>query len=408
MPLAMFALLLLLGTIAIVLLLWYWLRRWARFSLRSLVLFVMSIAAAGALLHKDLSEERVLSEHGHTLKSAVAADGSRAAIEQSSIVEVWDTRTGNRTHSVHTSVCHRLGFSPSGDLLVIGGLADVRVVNLKDQSIRTVPEPAKGFGVFSPSEQVLATGSDDKVCLWRWPDLAPMGSLDEGLGSLFRKAVWSPDGTRLAVSGVSNELKNESSSRVWDIKSGRVLYEFTGTAPCFSADGRTLASLRTNWIETAPNRFSFRDVTLMLWDASSGVLRKEWTSAMAGHVAAFSRESDLLLTGGGGSLNAWDLNTGQCTATFEWRRASTIGGNALGVSSMVDLPDRQGLLCLSDWDPRLYRWDYRSPWASRPFLGYVEFWVLAVLGLGLLVSLVQDLRHFRKARKEMEAARSAS
>jgi hypothetical protein len=144
----------------------------------------------------------------------------------------------------------------------------------------------------------------------------------------------------------------------------------------------------------------------MLWDASSGMLRKEWTSTTAANVAAFSRESDLLLTGGGGRLNAWDPNTGQCTTTFDWCRASSIGGNALGVSSMVDLPD--GLLCLSDWDPRLYRWDYRAPWASHPFLGYIEFWVLAVLGFGLLVSLIQDLRHFRKARKEAAAAPGVS
>jgi WD40 repeat protein len=115
------------------------------------------------------------------------------------------------------------------------------------------------------------------------------------------KAVFSPDGTRLAGVGPAGTI------RIWHLATGALHTVRTGRGTtvrsmAFSPDGRTLAAVD---IGSAGDR-----VTLL--DTTTGRIRHTLTPNAGGPLSvAFSRDGRTLASASGRSLQTWDTRTGR-------------------------------------------------------------------------------------------------
>jgi len=192
-------------------------------------------------------------------------------------VQLWDVRTGDReaTLALDTDLALRgeqlpvtvsrlgaVGFSPTGCALAARTFKN-GVIEVRD----------------------VATG--------RLRQSRALGAIDT--------AVFSPDGTRLAIVG------REGSVRIWDLSTGALLTAHTGhsgpvRAVAFTPDGRTLAVVD---IETSD------EVTLL--DAATGRAQRTIKPGARSPLSlAFSPDGHTLATASsGGSVKTWDARTGQ-------------------------------------------------------------------------------------------------
>ena len=120
--------------------------------------------------------------------------------------------------------------------------------------------------------------------------------------------VYSPDGTRLAVTGGFGIW-------IFDAGTGAETALLTGheeaTSVAFSPDGTTLAS-------------GSLDGTIRLWDAATGQTKATLTGD--GEVLSLSFPRDVTLASGGsdGAIRLWDLVTGRLDTTLEGHRGSVL------------------------------------------------------------------------------------
>jgi WD40 repeat protein len=172
-------------------------------------------------------------------------------------------------------------FSPDGRLLVSGGGDKIRFWSVgQDRLLRSVPTGRRvGVGglAFSPSGLVLAscqepglvslsnpsdTEGESPIFLWDGVVGAPLSRL-AGKG-VITSIAFSPDGRTLVSGG-----KGDRAVRLWDTWTGKQLVCLEGhtggvTTVAFSPDGRTVAS-------------GSNDTTMLLWDVSSFLPRRETT-----------------------------------------------------------------------------------------------------------------------------------
>jgi WD40 repeat protein len=185
--------------------------------------------SAGSIRIWDLSTgqlTRTLDEPGGRVGQVIYThDGQRLISSSlSGLLTVWDTESGARLQTLRG---HRLGIfavvvSPDGKLLVSGG-----------GKIRTYGGELKLWDLTTYQERP-------------WPHAVP-----DGITGL----AFSPDGSRLAVAGFTEE------ARVWDMARAEIVLKLghprMATAVAYSPDGRRLAT------------GSF-DGTITIWEARTG------------------------------------------------------------------------------------------------------------------------------------------
>ncbi|MEV7861217.1 helix-turn-helix domain-containing protein [Streptomyces hirsutus] len=202
-------------------------------------------------------------------------------------VQLWDVRTGGReaTLALDTDPALRgkqlpftasplgaVGFGPTGRALAARVIKN-RVIKNRVIEVRDV-----------------ATG--------RLRQNRALGAID--------KAVFSPDGTRLALVGA------EETVRIWHLATGALHTVRTGRdqpvrTVAFTPDGRTLAVVT---IEADDER-----VTLL--DAATGRTQRTIKPSARGSLSlAFSPDGRTLATASSGIVKTWDARTGQLQDSF--------------------------------------------------------------------------------------------
>jgi eukaryotic-like serine/threonine-protein kinase len=192
---------------------------------------------------------------------------------------------------------------------------------------------------FSPDQSLLATASEDHtIKIWDAATGKERFTL-QGHGSEVVCALFDPTGTMLASGDDRGILK------LWDLKSRRELKSVAAhrdriQSLSWGSDGHLLA--------TAGN-----DQTVRLWGMPEMVPRGAQPSDAA-HSTSFSRDVELLASGGRGTINVYDVRTGGLRSTFshhfdhiESVRFSPSGQQIAscagdGTLRIWDLPSRQG------------------------------------------------------------------
>lgn len=210
------------------------------------------------------------------------------------MMQLWDSQKGTLIWTCETPVDRVLAFSPDDKILVETNDGRSMHLVLWDATTGRVREPfsREEYGVrtavFSPDGKTLATGG-----------LAPR---EEG-----------------QVYGVGSWMNNPGETRLWDVKTGKLLHRLKGHAGvvldvAFAPDGKMLAS--ASW-----------DQTVGLWDVETGALKRTLRfgdKAWGIFSVAFSPDGRTLATGSGvtgegatrGELRLWRVDSGELTRTI--------------------------------------------------------------------------------------------
>ncbi len=153
----------------------------------------------------------------------------------------WGTQFSFASHSDRVGA---IAFSP-GDQYIASGSDDrtIRIWRANDgQIVRTMTGHTSAIKAmaFSPQGQYLASGAKDGgIIIWNWETGQEVIALT-GHTDLITDLEWSPDGTKLASSGWDKKI------RVWDFATGSEIRSFSNKSwvrtVAWSQDGRFLFS----------------------------------------------------------------------------------------------------------------------------------------------------------------------
>lgn len=255
-----------------------------------------------------------------------------------------------RSFQGHDDYVLSFNFSPDGSRLVTASWdGGVRIWDVASgRTIRTLAAASGPRGTwqkrvyyaeFSPDGSRILTSADgDRMQIWDAESGRPLHSMSGHLysktdvaytitdGNSGPEPVFSADGSRVLM--ISDKLP-----AVWDVSSGRMLYQLRGhggwvNLTLFSPDGRRLVTVS-------------HDSTARIWDAATGrELRR-----LSGHnddvvTAAFSPDSRLVATvGRGGDVRIWDAATGE-----QIRRIQAVTRGMSATARVLFSPDGISLL----------------------------------------------------------------
>ncbi|MFL5993106.1 MAG: hypothetical protein ACJ736_02065 [Streptomyces sp.] len=298
-------------------------------------------------------DDMVFSPDGHAVATVRQGPSDRGA------VQLWDAGNGRRKASlaldpdpapagklpsVPLLTLAAVGIDPTGRALAASsvkrGVIEVRDVGTGRLRLSHVLG-AGATAVFSPDGTRLAVVD--------WQGAVHLFDLSTGArrtvaqsenGSLVRRVVFTPDGRTLAV--VHIEADGDQ-VRLLDAATGRTRRTIKPNTQflsflAFSPDGRTLATV-------SGSRGSVK-----MWDARTGRLQDSFS--VGGEVAslAFSPDARTLAASGARGVQLWDLATGQTRLTLPARSPEAVAfspdGRTLAISTdgsvglwNVDLPD---------------------------------------------------------------------
>ncbi|GAB2996377.1 hypothetical protein GCM10023080_073150 [Streptomyces pseudoechinosporeus] len=272
-------------------------------------------------------------------------------------VQLWDVRTGDgeATLALDTDLALRgkqrpfpvsrlgaVGFSPTGRTLAARAGKN-RVIEVRDVATGRLHQSralgAIDTAVFSPDGTRLAiVGRDGSVRIWNLSTGA-LHTARTGHGQPVRAVTFTPDGRTLAV--VDIEASDEVT--LLDAATGRTqrIIKPGTRSPLsltFSPDGHTLATAGSS------------NGLVKTWDARTGQLQD--SSSLSGAVASlvFSPDGRTLAASTVRGVQLWDLATSQTRSTLPTRSLAAVAfspdGRTLAISTgssvglwNVDLPD---------------------------------------------------------------------
>lgn len=270
------------------------------------------------------AQERFASleaDAGVTNALSISPDGRYLASGGSDkVVKIWDLRSRRllRALSGASDSIRCVGWSPDGKTLVGGGSdGALRFWDAADgRSLASFRTSSAVFRCMFDSQgrQVLTSGSDRTVRLWDVRAVRPLLAIDRRDTST-NNAAFSPDGKRLALSGI------DGAARVFSLEDGAVLAEVRHPASVntvkFSPDGMSIVT-------------AGEDMTAMVWDVRTGRIRKQlqihphWVTS-----ARFSPDGRAILTTTqGGAARIWDAQTGALVRARGPRNNDGIGSAA--------------------------------------------------------------------------------
>jgi WD40 repeat protein len=312
----------------------------------------------------------ILEGHGKGLyRAAFSPDGKYMATPgRLGTVRVYDATTGARarTLGVHTASVSDLAFSADGKrLATAAGDHTAKVWDLQTgRAVRTVrTENARPYQAvaLSPDGASLATGDFFDGALRVWDVRTGKVRLTTaGHAQGVMRAVYSPDGRRLASAGYEGVVK------VWDAGTGKQLLTLAENreAPvwdvAFSPDGKTIA--------TAAIPLGPRTEAVKLWDAATGaLLRRIRTDPRDdAYSVAFSPDGKRIASSASawqgemqlaGGFRLWDVATG--------REVLKAMGHDREVTSVAFSPDGKRL-ATAGLDGKIKIWDVEQLLEGRP------------------------------------------
>jgi WD40 repeat protein/DNA-binding SARP family transcriptional activator len=203
-------------------------------------------AKSGRRLYTARIEAYCLSlEFGCVTQAVFSPDGSRlAAGTDDGIVRVLDAATGRPliVGKGHEGAIFNLAFSPTGSrLATVGADGTARVWSAENGAQQLVLDPSTqeiaDVGFSADGKRIVTAGWDGRVRVWDAADGRQLRSWAANQGDLFDMAI-ATDG-RLATTGDAGGIK------LWNSSSGEELLHLPSpgkTAVAFSSDGKLLAS----------------------------------------------------------------------------------------------------------------------------------------------------------------------
>ncbi|MGW7647106.1 nSTAND1 domain-containing NTPase [Streptomyces bobili] len=277
--------------------------------------------------------------------------------------QLWDSQTGKDAAALALDTdpplrgkqipipVNRLGtvgFSPTGRALVARAGND-RVIEVRDIATdRLRHKRALGsvhMAVFSPDgTQLAVVGVEGPVRIWRL-STGTLHTVHTGHRGPVRTVAFTPDGRTLAVVTIKADGEQVT---LLDAATGRIqrIIQPGTRSPLslvFSPDGHTLA--------TSSNR------SVQTWDARTGKLLDSFSAGSAVASLGFSSDGRILAVSRAGGVQLWDLATGQVRITLPIRSPKAVAfspdGRTLAIGTdgsvglwTVDLPDPQHAICI--------------------------------------------------------------
>jgi WD40 repeat protein len=360
--------------------------------------------------------------YGSVVTLAFSPDGLSLVSGAGNALRVWDVKAGKERIPLeaHEQEVYRVAFSPDGKLLA--STSTDRTARLWDlasgMEVRRFPCTYYGPALaFSPDGRTLALGSGDanKVTVALWD--AATGKLRHEVKG-HRLAAFSPDGKRLLVAGVNDDLLLRDAATGAELRRLQPQHDHIHNYPeaaAFFPDGKSIAAV-DDWGDR------------IVWDAESGKERLHLAndSRQASELSALAVSPDgrLVASGGGPShrsIELWDAATGRAVRTLPghgnpadkrvtkvnaltfspdgrmlasagddravifWEvttgeKRLTLGGNGAEVTCVAFAPDGKRFAS-GDWDSSVLIWDVFGINPRRP----------ARLGADALASLWRDL-----------------
>ncbi len=336
------------------------------------------LPAAVEALHRALAASRIV----RTIRTpaiaalAVSPDGSRIAAAGSSgsaqardqeaassaaatEASVWDPLTGKRLLSLvgATSPIHDIAYSRNGARIATGGDDGTAIVwdALTGKRLFALPDADAGGGFlgvgFSPDGRLLATADGiGRVRIWSLDSRRVVRTIR--VGAPLCGVAWSPDGKLIGAGQCGGyNLSSASAIRVWNVRSGRLMFRTNGTPTTtmlrFSPDGRDLVVPTLNG-------------SAEIWSLAGNRLITTLTGHSGQVVAvAYSRNGKLVATGATDrTVRVWDVGTG--------KQLLVLAGHSATVDAVEFTPNGRRLVTTSE-DGTVRIWDV-TPEGSRDWL----------------------------------------
>jgi WD40 repeat protein/class 3 adenylate cyclase len=272
---------------------------------------------------------------GHTgwiWAARFSPDGGRIATSSSDgTARIWDVRGGRQLLVLagHTKNVFDVAFSPDGTRVLTGSVDgtarvwDVRPQGARDAATLPAQSGVQGAQVsnYSPDGKLLAVGGGGQISasLWDPKTGKKLRNLPHH-GDVFA-AAFSPDGTRVVLSGYGAPVvvRTASGRAVLKLRSSG-----TGFQPgaAWSPDGKLIAL----GLASTPSGAG-------LWNADTGKLVRRFADPAGASAVAFSPDGKLFAAGSfGGTASIWDLASPQ----KERRLQGSVGDSVTDIAFSPD------------------------------------------------------------------------
>lgn len=278
---------------------------------------VVTTSADGTAIVWDAQTGKALFtlNHDKFVNSASwSPDGSRIATSSDdSTARIWDARTGALMFILtgHQDFVQRVSWSPDGTQLATA--SGDKTARIWDAATGKELHVLKGHTDFvfdvrwSPDGTRLATGSwpqDNTTRIWDARTGEQLLMLQGGGRGIVWHVAWSPDGRRL-LTMEDNRVKGDGFAAIWDATTGEQLHVLQGKSgghrAVWSPDGTRVAAN------------DGADLT-RVWDASTG--DELFTLRSPGITLAvnWSPEGNRLVTSAGHRVEIWDMTSREILA----------------------------------------------------------------------------------------------